>query len=217
MRTNSAGDVFFSDVVYNVIREVNTSGIMSTVAGNGTAGSRGNGGAATSAELNDPTGIYVDNSVNSSSPTPKNAVIRKINSSGIISTFPGNGTAGSMGNGGHAAAAELDKPFGVTEDSSGNVYIADYNAYWVREVNAIGVISTYAGTCGTSETTVEGGSPSSVLPAGPSQVVFDRSWNLYINDDAGEQIDEVAGWRRSIPRSTSATSGTGSPPGAQPR
>ena len=193
VRTDSAGDVFFSDVVYNVIREVNTSGIMSTVAGNGTAGYTGDGGAATSAELNDPTGIYVDSSGNLFIADSKNAVIRKVNSSGIISTFAGNGTAGSTGNGGQATAAELNKPFGVTEDTSGNVYIADYNAYCVREVSATGVISTYAGTCGTSGTTVEGGSPSSVLLAGPSQVVFDPSGNLYINDYAGEQIDEVAG------------------------
>jgi len=193
VRTNSAGDVFFSDVVYNVIREVNTSGIMSTVAGNGTAGYTGNGGAATSAQLDDPTGIYVDNSGNLFIADSKNAVIREVTSSGIISTFAGNGTAGSAGNGGQATAAELNKPFGVTEDTSGNVYIADYNAYCVREVSVTGVISTYAGKCGTSGTTVEGGAPSSILLEGPSQVVFDPSGNLYINDYAGEQIDEIAG------------------------
>ncbi len=202
VRTDGAGDVFFSDVVYNVIREVNTSGIMSTVAGNGTAGYAGDGGAATTAELNDPTGIYVDNSGNLFIADSKNAVIRKVNSSGIISTFAGDGTAGSAGNGGQAVAAELDKPFGVSEDSSGNVYIADYNAYCVRDVSATGVISTYAGTCGTSGNTVEGRSPSSVLLEGPSQVVFDPSGNLYINDYAGEQIDEVVGASTGIAPST---------------
>ena len=193
VRTDGSGDVFFSDVVYSVIREVNPSGVITTVAGNGTAGYTGNGGAATSAELNDPTGLYVNGSGNLFIADSKNAVIREVNSSGIISTFAGNGTAGYTGNGGLATAAELDKPFGVVEDTSGNVYIADYNAYCIREVNAAGDISTYAGTCGTTGTTVDGGSPSSVLLAGPSQVVFDSSGNLYINDYAGEQIDEVAG------------------------
>jgi trimeric autotransporter adhesin len=193
VRTDASGDVFFSDVVYNVIREVNTSGIIKTVAGNGTAGYSGNGGAATSAEINDPTGLYVDGSGNLFIADSKNAVIRKVNTSGVISTFAGTGTAGSTGNGGLATSAELNKPFGIAEDTSGNVYIADYNAYCIREVYADGDIGTYSGTCGTAGVTKEGGSPSSALLEGPSQVVFDPSGNLYVNDYAGEQIDEVAG------------------------
>ena len=193
VRTDSAGDVYFSDVVYNVVREVKTNGIITTVAGNGREGYSGNGGLATAAELNDPTGLYVDASGNLFIADSKNAVIRKVNTSGVISTFAGTGTAGATGNGGLATAAELNKPFGVVEDASGNVYIADYNAACVREVNSSGDISTYAGNCGTAGVTKEGGAPSSVLLEGPSQVVFDPSGNLYINDYAAEQIDEVAG------------------------
>jgi len=193
VRTNNAGDVYFSDVVYNVVREVKPNGIITTVAGNGRDGYSGNGGLATAAELNDPTGLYVDASGNLFIADSKNAVIRKVNTSGVISTFAGTGTAGSTGNGGLATAAELNKPFGVVEDASGNVYIADYNAACVREVNTNGDISTYAGTCGTAGVTKEGGAPSSVLLEGPSQVVFDPSGNLYINDYGAEQIDEVAG------------------------
>ena len=193
VRTDIAGDVYFSDVVYNVVREVKTNGIITTVAGNGREGYSGNGGLATAAELYDPTGIYVDASGNLFIADSKNAVIRKVNTSGVISTFAGTGTAGSTGNGGLATAAELNKPFGVVEDASGNVYIADYVGACVREVNTNGDMSTYAGTCGTPGVTKEGGAPSSVLLEGPSQVVFDPSGNLYINDYGAEQIDEVAG------------------------
>jgi hypothetical protein len=193
VRTDAAGDVYFSDVVYNVVREVNTSGIIKTVAGNGKAGYSGNGGAATSAEIDDPTGLYVDGSGNLFIADSKNAVIRKVNASGIISTFAGTGTAGFSGNGGLATAAELNQPFGMVEDTAGNVYIADYAAFCVREVFANGDIGTYSGTCGTEGVTQEGGTPSSALLEGPSQVVFDPSGDLYINDFAGEQIDEVAG------------------------
>jgi streptogramin lyase len=188
------GNVYFSDVVDNVVDKVSSSGGSPVaVAGNGRDGYSGNGGLATAAELNDPTGLYVDASGNLFIADSKNAVIRKVNTSGVISTFAGTGTAGSTGNGGLATAAELNKPFGVVEDASGNVYIADYNAACVREVNTNGDISTYAGTCGTAGVTKEGGAPSSVLLEGPSQVVFDPSGNLYINDYGAEQIDEVAG------------------------
>ena len=195
----AGGNVYFSDVVDNVVDQVSSSGGSPVaVAGNGREGYSGNGGLATAAELYDPTGLYVDASGNLFIADSKNAVIRKVNTSGVISTFAGTGTAGSTGNGGLATGAELNKPFGVVEDASGNVYIADYVGACVREVNTNGDMSTYAGTCGTPGVTKEGGAPSSVLFEGPSQVVFDPSGNLYINDYGAEQIDEVAGAQSTL-------------------
>jgi hypothetical protein len=205
VRTDSAGDVYFSDVVYNVIREVNTSGVITTVAGNGTAGYTGDNGPATSAELNDPTGLYVDGSGNLFIADSKNAVVRKVAPNGTITTFAGDGTDASTGNGGLATAAALEKPFGVVEDSSGNVYIADYNAYCIREVYADGDIGTYAGTCGTSGSTGLGGPVSSALLVGPSQVVFDSSGDLYINDYAGERVDVVTAATSTLPAPSTPT------------
>ena len=205
VRTDSAGDVYFSDVVYSVVREVNTSGIISTVAGNGTAGDTGNGGAATSAELNDPTGLYVDGVGNLFIADSKNAVVRKVAANGIITTFAGNGISGTSGNGGLATQAELAKPFGVIEDNAGNVYIADYNAYCVRQVNPSGDISTYAGTCGTSGTSGFGGPVGSALLVGPSQLAFDSSGNLYINDYGGERVDVVSGVESTLPAPSTPT------------
>ena len=202
VRADSAGNVYFSDVVYSVIRKVDTSGIITTVAGDGVTGYSGDNGPATTAELNDPTGLYVDGRGNLFVADSKNAVVRKVNATGTITTFAGNGTSATAGDGGPATLASLAKPFGVIEDTAGNVYIADYNAYCVREVNPAGIIATYAGRCGTSGSSGLGGPVSSVLLVGPSQLAFDPSGNLYINDYAGQRVDVVTAVESTKPAPT---------------
>ena len=82
----------------------------------------------------------------------------------------------------------------MVEDSAGNVYIADYYAECVREVLAsTGNITTYAGTCDTAGTPSNGQTPSQALLSGPSQLAFDYSGNLYINQYDGQQVWYVAG------------------------
>jgi len=196
----AGGNVYFSDVVNNVVDEVSTSGgAVTRVAGNGTAGYSGNPAAATSAALDDPTGLSVDGSGNIFIADSKNAVVREV-SGGVITTIAGNGTAGVSGDDGPATSAELTKPFGVAEDGAGNVYIADYGAFCVREVTK-GTIVTFAGSCGTQGYLVNGVSGTSALfgslspdtpPGGPSQVVFDGSNNLIVNDYGDNQVDQVA-------------------------
>src|SRR5208337_509531 len=107
----------------------------------------GDGGAATSAELDGPSGVAVDSSGNIYIVDEFNQRIRKVTAStGVISTFAGNGTAGHSGDGGAATSAKLYYPTGVAVDSSGNVYIADKYNNVIRKVAAsTGVISTFAG------------------------------------------------------------------------
>ena len=117
-----------------------------TFAGNGTYGYSGDGGPATTAEVNHPFGVAVDGSGNVFIADSYNQRIRKINTLGIISTIAGTGMAGYSGDGGAATAAELYIPIGVAIDGSGNVYIADASNNRIRKVNSSGVISTIAGT-----------------------------------------------------------------------
>ncbi len=204
------GNVYFSDVVDNVVDEVSatfttSSGNAPTVAGNGTQGYTGNGGAATSAELFDPTGLYVDGSGNLFIADSKNAAIREVTASnGHINTIAGTGTpdaSGGTGDGGPATSATLDKPFGVLEDSSGNVYIADYQGLCVREI-INGTISTFAGTCGRAgyNVTTAGISASSALfglnstdspQGGGSNLAFTPSGQMLLNDFGDNVVDEV--------------------------
>jgi len=121
---DAAGNLYISDSGNNVIRMVNTSGIITTVAGNSEAGYAGDGGPALQAELNNPKGLALDSAGNLYIADTDNSVIRMVNKSGIITTIAGTGTPGSSGNGGPATSAELYFPAGVAV-SGGKVYIAD--------------------------------------------------------------------------------------------
>jgi RHS repeat-associated protein len=129
------GDLFIADSANNVIREVNTNGIITTVTGNGTAGYSGNGGLATNAELNSPSGITVDLFGNLYICDPGNNVIREVNASGIITTVAGTGTSGYSGDGGLAVNARLKTPNGLTSDTLGNLYFTDDGNNVIRQVN----------------------------------------------------------------------------------
>ena len=131
------------------IRKVGTNGIITTVAGNGTQGYSGDGGAATNAELNYPAGVAVDATGNLFIADSINNRIRKVGTNGIITTVAGNGTAGYSGDGGAATNAELNDPSGVAVDATGNLFIADDDNNRIRKVGTNGIITTVAGN-GTS-------------------------------------------------------------------
>jgi len=120
-------------------------GVISTIAGNGTAGSSGDTGQAASAQLAGPTSTSLDGFGNIYIADPNNNKIRKVTPAGIISTFAGNGTAGYSGDNGPATSAQLNRPMAVLVDGSGWVYVADTGNHVIRVVNSAGVISTYAG------------------------------------------------------------------------
>lgn len=147
---DAAGDVFIADTGNNVIRAVNTQasvvtlagmsiqpGTIQTIVGTGTAGFAGDGGAATSAELNQPGSVSVDQSGNLFIADTLNSVIRKVSAGGVISTVAGNFTlgAGFSGDGGMATSAQLAWPGDVKLDNSGNLYISDTRNSRVRVVN----------------------------------------------------------------------------------
>ncbi|HKM48947.1 MAG TPA: choice-of-anchor D domain-containing protein [Terriglobales bacterium] len=143
-------NVYIADEYNCVIRKV-SGGVISTFAGTpDSCGYGGDGGAATSAQLLDPTGVAVDSSGNVYIADQANNVVRKV-SGGTISTFAGNHTlgAGYSGDDGLATSAQLYNPADVAVDSAGNVYIADEINQRIRKVNPSGIITTYAGNGAT--------------------------------------------------------------------
>lgn len=204
---DTCGNIYIADTGNNRIRKVPlSSGTISTVAGNGTAGFSGDGGSATGAKINYPNGIAVDSSCNFYFADTSNERVRKVTiSSGIITTVAGNGTVGFSGDGGAATSAELGYPYGVAIDSHGNIYIGDSNNNRIREVTAsTGIISTVAGN-GVQGYSGDGGAATSGEMNGPQGVAVDSSGNIYIADEGNSRIRAVGAWSGSSPPSAPAS------------
>jgi len=154
---DSSGNLYIADTDNHNIRKVDTSGIITTVAGKNSAGWDGDNKTATSAKLWEPNGIFVDSSGNFYIADTLNHRIRKVNTSKIITTVVGTGIAGSSGDGGFATSATLDQPRGVFLDSSNNIYIADTDNHNIRKVDTSGIITTVAGTGSDSGVLGDGG------------------------------------------------------------
>jgi uncharacterized protein (TIGR03437 family) len=163
----------------NVIRKVTPNGVISTVAGNGTAGYSGDGGPATSAALNTPRGLAIDTAGNLFIVDQGNNRIRKV-SNGIISTVAGNGQAGYAGDSGPAISAELSLPQNLSLDAAGNLYITDDGNSRIRALLTDGTIVTVAGN-GVDAFAGEGGPASSASLSGPWGLARSSSGTLYVS------------------------------------
>ena len=187
---DSVGNVYIADSFNYRIRKVDTSGMITTIAGDGWGGAIGDGGPATSAELSEPEDVALDGHGNIYIADAANSKIRKIDSSGIITTLAGNGNFDFGGDGGPAASAVVNFPTGVTADSSGNVYIADFQNNRIRKVDSSGTITTIAGT-GTSGFSGDGGPPASAELSFSMEVAVDTAGNVYIADTNNARIREI--------------------------
>ncbi len=187
---DTSGNIYIADTFNNRIRKVDAAtGIITTVAGNGAAAYSGDSGPATSASLNLPAGVSVDNSGNIYIADTYNNRIRKVNTLGTISTLAGNGTSTFAGDGGPATSASLNLPTGVFADASGNIYIADYANNRIRMVAIGGVITTVAGD-GTGRFAGDGGPAISASLTAPNGVSA-ASGNIYIADKGNNRIRMV--------------------------
>ncbi len=188
---NASGEIYIADYLNHTIRKISASGIITTVAGNGSSGYSGDGGAATAASLHRPTGLVVDNTGNIYISDCYNNVVRKINTSGIITTFAGNGTNGYAGDGGPATAAELDWPDGIAIDNIGNIYIADWHNNRVRKVDTSAIITTVAGN-GGSGSSGDGGAATAATFTYVSGVATDNAGNIYVTDGSAYNIRKIS-------------------------
>ena|GEM_PF-282085 len=191
---DSAGILYIADTSNNRIRKVTAgSGIITTVAGNGSQGFTGDGSAATAAGLNSSRGVSLDSGGNVYIADSGNNRIRKVAAgSGIITTVAGNGSQGSSGDGGAATAAGLIDPYGVTLDSAGNLYIADTENHLIRKVAAgSGIITTVAGN-GSLGFSGDGGAATESGLYSPRGVALNSAGDLYIADTGINRIQKVA-------------------------
>jgi len=197
---DASGNLYIADKYNARIRKVDPNGIITTIAGNGSWGYSGDGGSATEAMLNSPQGVAVDASGNLYITDTYNNRIRKMDSSGIITTVAGSGPTGwgqggYSGDGGPATQAQLDGPFRVAVDASGNLYIADFRNNRIRKVYTSGIITTVAGSgptgWGQGGYSGDGGPATQAQLDEPYGVAVDAAGNLYIADSANHRLRKV--------------------------
>ena len=164
--------------------------IITTVAGNGTNVYNGDGGAADSAGLYHALKIATDISGNLYIADAGHARIRKVNTSGIISTIVGNGTFGYSGDGGPASAAIVSQPFGIVLDKIGNLYFTDGSDNRIRKIDTLGIITTIAGT-GVAGDTGDGGLAILAEFHGPGDIAIDTFGNLYVADVGNRCVRKI--------------------------
>jgi len=184
------GNLYIADTANNRIRRVTPSGIITTVAGNGSAGYAGDGGFSTGAELNGPARIALDTVGNIYFTDNGNNVVRRVLTDGVINTVAGNGQYGFEGDGGQATAAMLANPIGLTIDASGGILIADADNLRIRRVDPDGTIATIAGN-GTDALAGDGRPPLSTGFGSPADVAVDAAGNIYITDQADGRVRRI--------------------------
>jgi hypothetical protein len=202
---DAAGDIYFADPYnYRVRKITRATGIIETVAGNGTISNSGDNGPALEAGIGMVSGVAVDGLGNLYF-TDGGSVVRKVTAgSGIITTCAGTGTTGHSGDGGPAVAAEIDQPNGLALDLQGNLYIAARGEHRIRKVNArTGVITTIAGDSVGQPSPFfgivifqggfsgDGGPATSALLNDPENVAVDAVGDVYISDTMNSRIRKV--------------------------
>ena len=186
------GNLLIADSLNHRIRKVDANGIITTIAGIGRAADAGDGGPATLASLYKPRTLSVapDGSVLIAEPLGNR--IRRIDPLGIITTVAGTGVPGFNGDGGPAAAAQLNAPRGVTADGAGNIFIADSDNNLIRRVDRYGTITTIGGN-GKPTFGGDGGLIGAAFFSGPRCVLVGASGDLWVADTMNHRIRKVDG------------------------
>ncbi|MDR3738109.1 MAG: hypothetical protein P4L40_03725 [Terracidiphilus sp.] len=200
---DASGNVYIADSGNNRIRKV-ANGVITTFAGNGTQGYSGDNGLAANAELYAPEGVGVDAAGTVYIADSYNNVVRKV-SDGVITTVAGTGAWGYSGDNGPATRGQMNTPWSVAADSSGNVYIADLGNGRLRKVSN-GVITTIAGG---GDALGNNGPPTSAKLFRPLGVAADPAGNVYIADASSGNATNNLIWKVSSGLIT-AFAGTGS-------
>jgi sugar lactone lactonase YvrE len=188
--TDKQGNVYFSE--WGRVRKITTDGIISTIAGNGNFGFSGDGGPANSSQIFGPQGIAVDSIGNIFFSDANNNRIRKISTSGIITTIAGNGNSGPGNDGIPAVNSEVSFPTGLFIDNLNNIYISEQYNNRIRIVNTSGIINTFAGINNSYGFSGDGGPALSAQLSSPIAVTGDIDGNIFIAEFSGARIRKVA-------------------------
>lgn len=200
---DSASNVYVADTANHTIRKITPAGLVSTLAGTaGLSGSTDATGAA--ARFNTPRGVATDIAGNVYVGDSGNSTIRKITPAGVVTTLAGTaGISGSTDAAGTAARFSL--PDGIATDSAGNVYVADSGNHTIREITAAGVVSTLAGTAGSSGSIDAAGALARFNS--PRGVATDSANNVYVADTNNHTIRKVT--PAGVVSTLAGTAGTG--------
>lgn len=178
---DAEGSVYVADANNRRVRKIDASGTITTIAGMGEQGSEGDGGPAIEAQLSTPTDIAFDASGNLYIAEAVGNRVRKVDTTGTISTIAGTGEKGSDGDGGPAVEAQLNRPLAMTVDAEGNVFIGEYSGYRVRKVDLEGIITTIGGN-GTKGGSGDGGPATAAQFNYISGLVIDALGNVLVSD-----------------------------------
>jgi len=194
------GNILIADALYHRIRRVTADGTITTIAGNGIPSFWGDGGPATAANLQYPTGVALDHDGNVFIADAANHRIRRIDPAGTITTVAGTGAAGFAGDGGPATEAKLHKPTGVAVSRKGELFIADEYNHRIRRVGPHGRISTVAGASDIPPNYDgwlpggyggDGGPATEAFLNFPTEVLLDGEQNLLIADSSNRLVRRV--------------------------
>lgn len=208
--TDDSGNVFIADKTNNRIRKVSKTGMITTVAGTGTAGYTGDGAAATLATLSAPSGVARDNNTgNLYIADFGNNVVRQVTPTGVITTIAGQGPTGVgyTGDNGPATASKLDAPVDVAVNPNSDIFIVDQSNFCIRKIDGVsGVITTYAGT-GSGGFNFDNVIATTAQLNIPTNVCSDKFGNIYIVDQNNYRVRKVDATTKMI--STVAGTGVG--------
>jgi len=183
------GNLYLPDNLNFKLRKVTPSGIITAIAGTGTAGFSGDGAQASAAQLHGTYGLCTDAVGNIY--LPDNGRIRKINiSTGVINTIAGTGGYGFVGDGSLAVNAEFALAQDVTVDAAGTIYISDVDNNRIREINSAGIITTVVGT-GIGAYIGDGSPAITAEINSPRGIALDTCGNLFIADNGNKRIRKV--------------------------
>lgn len=189
-----AGNIYISEYAGFRIRMVNTGGTITTICGDGTSSSTGDGGLATAATVNGTGFIAVDAAGNIYFTEYSGHRIRKIASTGTISTICGDGTGSNTGDGGPAILATCNQPWALTCDPSGNVYFASYstnfNGAVLRKIATTGTVTAFAGT-GTSGFSGDGGLATAAEVEDVQGIAINKKGEVIFTDRSNERVRSV--------------------------
>jgi sugar lactone lactonase YvrE len=185
---DSAGDLYIADYSNDEVEKVTPSGVLSVIAGNGTAGAP-TPGVATSSHLDDPGGVAVDASGNVYITNLLACEVVKVTPAGILSIVVGNGACGTPV-AGAATSTPIGEPWGIAFDSSGNLYISDQTKQVIEKVTPSGTLSIFAGIVGALGAPTPGPATSSHLDA-PEGLATDSAGNLYVADYYNSVIEKI--------------------------